>query len=244
MARKIIKIDREKCVGCGLCIKACHQSAIGLIDGKATLLRKDYCDGLGRCLPNCPVGALTLVEQDEETSSAPTAPVSPPTGCPGSQSRSLNIAPNLTGGCPGSGAKLLEAAATANERPAGTGLPSNLRQWPVQIKLVPANASYFADAHLLIAADCCAYAYADFHRKFMKNKITLIGCPKLDEGDYSEKLAEIIRENDLTSITVVRMEVPCCAGIVNALKNALSKSGKIVPWQIVTLGTEGTILED
>ncbi len=244
MKRNIIKIDQDKCVGCGLCVKACHQSAIGLVDGKATLLREDYCDGLGRCLPNCPVNALSIVETDSPAAVQKTPPAG---GCPGSNAKLLHIAkeaPPTAGVCPGSNARALPTAATPIQQHTVEAPASQLRQWPVQIKLVPANAPYFNGANLLIAADCCAYSYAGFHDKFMKNKITIIGCPKLDEGDYSEKLAQIIEANDLKSITVVRMEVPCCGGIVEALKAALVKSGKILPWQIVTLSTDGQILED
>lgn len=232
MIRKIIKIDREKCNGCGLCANACHEEAIGMVDGKATLLRDDYCDGLGNCLPACPTGAISFEEREaleydeaaveankQQKRAAPAGFV-----CPGSQARSLRreAAP--------------EAAASAAP-------VSRLAQWPVQIKLAPVNAPYFTGANLLIAADCSAYAYGDFHSRFMRNKVTLIGCPKLDEVDYSEKLTEIIRRNDIKSVTVVRMEVPCCGGIENAVKQALQNSGKFIPWQVVTISTDGRILD-
>ena len=193
MIRKIIEIQEEKCNGCGLCASACHEGAIGMVDGKARLLRDDYCDGLGDCLPQCPTGAITFVERE---------------------------------------------AAPYDE----AGI-SRLRQWPCQIKLVPVNAPYFHKAKLLIAADCTAYTYADFHRDFMKGKITLIGCPKLDGADYSEKLTEIIKNNDIRSVTILRMEVPCCGGLEMAVKKALQNSGKFLPWQVVTISTEGQILD-
>lgn len=233
MIRKIIKIDQEKCNGCGLCAKACHEEAIGMINGKATLLRDDYCDGLGNCLPACPTGAISFEEREaleydeaaveankQQKHTAPAGFV-----CPGSQARALRH----------------EAAP---ETAAPSAAPaSQLAQWPVQIKLAPINAPYFTGANLLIAADCSAYAYGDFHSKFMRNKVTLIGCPKLDEVDYSEKLTEIIRRNDIKSVTVVRMEVPCCGGIENAVKQALQNSGKFIPWQVVTISTDGRILD-
>lgn len=199
MIRKIIHIDEEKCNGCGLCAAACHEGAIGMVGGKAKLLRDDYCDGLGDCLPTCPTGAISFVEREA--------------------------------------AAYDKEAVEANMRKMG------LMQWPVQIKLVPINAPYFENANLLIAADCTAYAYGNFHREFMKNKITLIGCPKLDEGDYSEKLTQIIAQNNIKSVTVIRMEVPCCGGIENAVKKALQNSGKFIPWQVVTISTDGKILD-
>ena len=236
MVRKIIRIDEEKCNGCGACAAACHEGAIGMVDGKAKLLRDDYCDGLGDCLPACPVEAITFVEReaaayDEAAVLANKAKATLnrqgdtlPCGCPGSQSRAIehpDIAP---------------AAACA-------AVPSQLRQWPVQIKLAPVNAPWFNGANLLIAADCTAYAYGNFHQEFMRGKITLVGCPKLDSVDYSEKLTEIIRNNDIKSVTVVRMEVPCCGGIEHAAVNALKASGKFLPWQVVTISTDGRILE-
>ena len=233
MVRKIIEINEEKCNGCGLCASACHEGAIGMVDGKAKLLRDDYCDGLGNCLPVCPTGAITFVEREaaaydeaavQANLHAKAQPEPLACGCPGSQAKTLHRTP---------------AAQPAAAAPA----VSELRQWPVQIKLVPVNAPYFDGAHLLVAADCTAYAYADFHREFIRNKITLIGCPKLDEGDYSEKLTEIIRRNEIKSVTVVRMEVPCCGGIEHAVRTALQNSGKFLPWQVVTVSTDGRILE-
>ena len=196
MIRRIIQIDEEKCNGCGACAAACHESAIGMVDGKAKLLRDDYCDGLGDCLPACPTGAITFVEREA--------------------------------------AAYDEAAGIRNQRP--------LQQWPVQIKLVPTSAPYFDGAKLLIAADCTAYAYASFHEDFKNEKIVLVGCPKLDSVDYSEKLEEIIRSNNITEVTIVRMEVPCCGGLEMAAKRALQNSGKFIPWQVATISVDGKIL--
>lgn len=231
MIRRIIEIDQEKCNGCGLCAKACHENAIGMVNGKATLLRDDYCDGLGDCLPVCPTDAIRFVEReaaayDHEAvmeNQRKLAEKKLPCGCPGSAAKALNPTPT---------------AATAS-----VASVSQLRQWPVQIKLAPVNAPWFDGANLLIAADCTAYAYANFHEDFIKGKITLIGCPKLDEGDYTQKLTEIIANNAIKSLTIVRMEVPCCGGIQRAAETALKNSGKFIPWQVVTIATNGTILE-
>lgn len=212
MIRKIIKIDESKCNGCGLCAAACHEGAIGMVNGKARLLRDDYCDGLGDCLPACPTGAISF--EKREAAAYDEAAV---------KARS----PILS--------SLPQTASAAH--------PSELMQWPVQIKLVPVNAPYFDNAHLLISADCAAYAYAGFHSRFMQNKVTLIGCPKLDEGDYSEKLTAILTQNNIKSVTVVRMEVPCCGGIQNAVTTALRNSGNMIPWQVVTISTNGNILD-
>ena len=235
MKRRIIEIDREKCNGCGACAAACHEGAIAMVDGKAALMRDDYCDGLGDCLPACPTGAISFVEReaaayDEQAVLAHKQEKmraegkSLPCGCPGSRSRRIE---HTDGG----EAPLCEAV-------------SHLAQWPVQIKLAPVNAPYFSGAKLLIAADCTAYAYAAFHERFIKGHITLIGCPKLDAVDYSEKLTEILLRNDIKSVTVVRMEVPCCGGLEHAAKTALQKSGKFLPWQVVTLSTDGRILDE
>ena len=230
MIRKIIEIDKEKCNGCGLCAHACHEGAIGMVDGKATLLRDDYCDGLGNCLPVCPTGAISFVEReaaayDEAAVQANMQAKSQPhTGCPGSMARSMERAP-------------------VNQPASFIPMPSQLRQWPVQIKLAPVNAPWFDGAKLLVAADCTAYAYANFHQDFIKGRITLVGCPKLDAVDYSEKLTEILKHNDIRSITVVRMEVPCCGGIEQAVKNALLNSGKLIPWDVVIVSTDGRILD-
>lgn len=232
VVRKIINIEEDKCNGCGLCASACHEGAIGLVDGKAKLLRDDYCDGLGDCLPMCPTGAISFVEREAEAYNADEV-----------RKNMEEKAKPLACGCPGSNAREIERkkapAATVQ-----TAQESELTTWPVQIKLAPVNAPYFQGANLLIAADCSAYAYAGFHGKFMRNKVTLIGCPKLDESDYSLKLTEIIGKNDIKSVTVVRMEVPCCGGIENAVKRALQNSGKMIPWHVVTISTDGRILEE
>ncbi len=229
MIRRIIEIDEQKCNGCGACAKACHEGAIGMVNGKAKLLRDDYCDGLGDCLPTCPTGAIKFVEREAlPYDEAAVMAAKEKGGC--------------SGGCPGSMAKELKLH---GEQPAAmaTSQPSQLRQWPVQIKLAPVNAPWFNGAKLLIAADCTAYAYGSFHQEFMKGHITLIGCPKLDAVDYSEKLTEILKNNDIKSVTVTRMEVPCCGGIELAVKKALLNSGKLIPWSVVTIGRDGSIAD-
>lgn len=256
MIRKIINIDKEKCNGCGLCVNACHEGAIAMVDGKAELIRDDYCDGLGDCLPACPTGAITFIER--EAAAYDEAAVSEnrmrqkdnKTGSHlhGHQEPRHNQhspVPNLACGCPGTQTRTLKREMDPQAPfPVPAAKPeSRLQQWPVQIKLVPVNAPYFDGANLLIAADCTAYAYADFHNEFMKNRITLIGCPKLDDVDYSDKLTSILANNNIKSVTVVRMEVPCCGGIQNAVISALKNSGKMIPWQVVTLSTTGEILE-
>ena len=239
MKRRIIHIDEAKCNGCGACAAACHEGAIAMVDGKAKLMRDDYCDGLGDCLPACPTGAITFVEReaapyDEAAVLAAKKNKAAAGGCPGSAAHTLHA------GCPGSRAQVLSGGSEAPAAP--TAAPSRLRQWPVQIKLVPMEASFFDGAKLLIAADCTAYAYAAFHERFIRGHITLVGCPKLDSVDYSEKLTEILRRNDIREVTVVRMEVPCCGGLENAAKRALQASGKFIPWQVVTISTDGRIL--
>ncbi len=232
MQRTIIKIDEEKCNGCGLCVSACHEGAIGMANGKARLLRDDYCDGLGNCLPVCPTGAITFEEREAlayneaEVKRNMASKASMPLAC----------------GCPGTNARSITRAAPADAAPVQS-VVSRLAQWPVQIKLVPLNAPYFENANLLISADCAAYAHGDFHREFMQNRVTLIGCPKLDEGDYSEKLTAILKNNNIRSVTAVRMEVPCCGGIENAAKTALKNCGKLIPWQVVTISTDGSLLD-
>lgn len=234
MIRKIIHIDEKKCNGCGACAQACHEGAIGMVDGKAKLLRDDYCDGLGDCLPACPVNAITFVEReaaayDEEAVKA---------------AQEKKQAAQLPCGCPGTNAKQISHKQENTASFPYAAVPSHLSQWPVQIKLVPVKAPYFQGAHLLIAADCTAYAYGNFHDQFIKNKITLIGCPKLDEGDYTEKLTAIIQENEIKSVTIVRMEVPCCRGLEHAAKEALQASGKFLPWQVIVISTDGRIVSD
>ena len=271
MVRQIIKIDDEKCNGCGLCASACHEGAISLTDGKARLLRDDYCDGLGNCLPVCPTGAITFEEReaaafDEAAVKENRYNAQPDTlecGCPGTHSKSIvrHIHPSQnaytaqnaynehnahntqfaqqdvqTGHKAERG---FYAGAAGQAAPAQT----HLNQWPVQIKLVPQNAPYFKNANLLVAADCAAYAYGNFHNDYMKNRITLIGCPKLDDSDYSEKLTEILKHNEIKSVTVARMIVPCCGGIEHAVTTALKNCGKLIPWQIVTISTDGDILD-
>lgn len=241
MVRKIIHIDREKCNGCGACAAACHEGAIEMIDGAAVLTREDYCDGLGDCLPACPTGAITFEEREApayDAQAVQTAKEQKQQPEPTSHS-----CHGHGGGCPGSRAKAIRRD-TAKVTVGSVGsVPSQLAQWPCQIKLVPVRAPYFDGANLLIAADCTAYAYGNFHADFMKNHITLIGCPKLDDGDYAEKLAQIIAYNDVKSVRVLRMEVPCCGGLENAVKRALMASGKFIPWQVVTISTDGKILE-
>ena len=244
MVRRIIEIDQDRCNGCGLCAAACHEGAIGMVNGKAQLLRDDYCDGLGDCLPTCPTGAITFVEReaaayDEEAVKANMA------ARKAAMTGKLPHAGGCSGGCPGSRSQALASAPAQDApAPAASGLPqSRLMQWPIQIKLLPIEAPFYDGAKLLIAADCTAFSRSDFHERFMKGRITMIGCPKLDEGDYAEKLTEIIRRNNIREVTVVRMEVPCCGGIQRAVETALRNSGKFIPWQVITLGRDGTILE-
>ena len=220
MIRRVIQIDEEKCNGCGICVTACHEGAIGMVDGKARLMRDDYCDGLGDCLPNCPTGAISFIER--EAAAYDEAAVK------------ANMERKETHKAAGREAFQEEVSRET--------VQAQLQQWPCQIKLVPVNAPYFEDVKLLIAADCTAYAYANMHEEFMKGKITLIGCPKLDQIDYSEKLTQIIAENNIKSVTVLRMEVPCCGGLENAAVKALKNSGKFLPWQVVTISIDGRIL--
>ena len=229
MTRKIIKIDSEKCNGCGACADACHEGAIGMADGKAVLLREDYCDGLGDCLPACPTGAITFEEREAPAYDAEAV----------QRAKAEKAGSPLPCGCPGSAAKSIrrESAPRSDAR-----AESRLSQWPVQIKLVPVRAPYFDGADLLIAADCTAYAYGNFHEDFIRGRITVVGCPKLDSVDYSEKLTQIIAENDIKSVTLVRMEVPCCGGIEAAAKKAIQASGKFLPWHVVTVTTDGNLL--
>lgn len=231
MIRTIIQIDSEKCNGCGACARACHEGAIGMVNGKARLLREDYCDGLGDCLPSCPTGAISFVQKEAAAYNESAAAehqkhkFTPHSGCPGSRMQAFSGTERLDS---------LSPAAFSNE--------SALGQWPCQIRLVPANAPFLDQANLLIAADCTAYAYASLHRDFMKNRITLIGCPKLDSVDYSEKLGEILRTNSIQSVTVLRMEVPCCGGLEHAVRKALQISQKQIPLQVITFSIQGNIL--
>lgn len=237
MIRKIIQIDEKKCNGCGACAQACHEGAIAMVDGKARLMRDDYCDGLGDCLPACPTGAITFVKRE-------AAAYDEQAVLQNKQKNSHKQGMTLPCGCPGSQSRTIEhSACEAQQTQAVPVLQSRLSQWPVQIKLVPVNAPYFSGAKLLIAADCTAYAYANFHEDFIKDHVTLVGCPKLDGVDYAQKLTEIIQSNDIKSMTVVRMEVPCCGGLEVAAKTALQNSGKFIPWQVVTISTSGTIVD-
>ena len=235
MIRKMIKIDESKCNGCGLCVSACQEGAIGLVDGKARLLREDYCDGLGNCLPVCPTQAITFEEReaaafDEAAVKAnmeKEQPKTPAFCCPGTHSRTIERDNHR---------ESAQAQAASVE--------THLNQWPVQLKLVPPNASYLKNANLLFAADCAAYAYGNFHNEYMKNRITVIGCPKLDNCDYSEKLTSILKMNDIKSVTVARMKVPCCGGIENAVRTALQNCRKVIPWQVAAISTDGKIIEN
>lgn len=253
MLRKIIKIDESKCNGCGACASACHEGAIAMVDGVAKLTREDYCDGLGDCLPACPTGAITF-----EMREAPAYDEAAVKKAQLEKKLAQELGGGMPCGCPGSQAKTIKhetaesesvyassSSPTSSVSPASSvqAVSSRLPTWPVQIKLAPVNAPYFSGANLLIAADCTAYAYGNFHNDFIKNKVVLIGCPKLDEGDYSEKLTAIIARNDIKSVTVVRMEVPCCGGIEMAAKRALQESGKFIPWQVVTVSTDGKVLD-
>lgn len=257
MIRKIIQISEDKCNGCGACATACHEGAIAMVNGKAKLIRDDYCDGLGDCLPACPTGAITFVEREAAAYNEAAVLENKRklgkvhSGCPGSAARTLQARQAQAEGAAGAtqGQAQAGAAQAQNEAAAYAGSvarepQSMLSQWPVQIKLVPVNAPYFDGAKLLIAADCTAYAYAAFHEKFIKGHITLIGCPKLDDINYADKLTAIIRENNIKSVTVVRMEVPCCGGLEAAARQALQNSGKFIPWQVATISVDGKLLDE
>ena len=235
MKRRIIEINEEKCNGCGACAAACHEGAIAIVNGKARLMRDDYCDGLGDCLPTCPTGAIAFVERE-------AAAYDEKAVLANKQRKMQAEGATLPCGCPGSQSRTIERTACAAPELAHAEQVSRLSQWPVQIKLAPVNAPYFDGAKLLIAADCTAYAYAAFHERFIKGRITLVGCPKLDGVDYAEKLTEIIRSNDIRDVTIVRMEVPCCGGLELAAKTAIQQSGKFLPWQVVTVSTDGRLL--
>ncbi len=268
MIRRVIHIDEERCNGCGLCVSACHEGAIGLVNGKARLLRDDYCDGLGDCLPACPAGAISFVEREAAAYDEAAVLAAKAAREAAAQADGAGKAANTgaDGGCPGSLSRLIErmsataeadgaaeapsAAKTAADvprpvdvdSPERAAAPSELRQWPIQIKLAPPRAPYFEGADLLVAADCTAFSYGDFHARFMRGRITLVGCPKLDAVDYAEKLTMVLAENDVRSVTVARMEVPCCGGIEAACRRAIEASGKQIPLQVVTLSTDGRIL--
>ena len=228
MKRRIICIDQEKCNGCGLCAEACHEGAIAMVEGKAKLMREDYCDGLGDCLPACPVGAISF----EEREAAP-------------YDEKAVMKNKLSGGCPGSQSRdILHKEGPGDKGPVSAPSVSRLRQWPVQIQLAPVNAPYFQGAKLLIAADCTAYAYGAFHEDFIKGHVALIGCPKLDHADYARKLTEIIKDNDIKSVQIVRMEVPCCRGLEQAVKTALKDSGKFIPWNVAVISIDGNIVDE
>ena len=229
MIRRIVKIDGDRCNGCGACAAACHEGAIKMVEGKARLTREDYCDGLGDCLPACPAGAISFEEREA------------PAYDEAAVLAAKQAAETLPCGCPGTHAKAIQREAAPA---AAAPVTSQLRQWPVQIKLVPLTAPYFDNANLLVAADCTAYAYGNFHNDFIRGCVTLVGCPKLDMVDYAEKLTAIIANNNIKSVTVCRMEVPCCGGIEFAVKQALQESGKFIPWRVVTVSTDGRILED
>ena len=236
MIRKIIQIDEDKCNGCGACANACHEGAIEMVNGKAKLMRDDYCDGMGDCLPECPTGAISFVEREALAYNEAAV-------MENKKKQQQSIAKPTFGGCPGHQLRQFDRSETGMEQAAQTKQASQLAQWPCQIKLVPVNAPYFDSAKLLIAANCTAYAYANMHQEFMKGKITIIGCPKLDNTDYSDKLTEIIKNNSIQSLTVVRMEVPCCKGLEQAAVRALKNSGKFIPWQVITISVDGKIID-
>lgn len=235
MIRKIIKINEALCNGCGLCAKACHEGAIEMINGKAKLVHEHYCDGLGDCLPACPVNAITFEERE--------APAYDEAAVKAAQEKKQNRQLSSPCSCPGTMAKQIRHEDTAQACQAVSSCPGQLSQWPVQIKLVPVNAPYYDGADLLIAADCTAYAYGNFHQDFIRNHITLIGCPKLDDGDYTEKLTQILAQNDIKSLTIARMQVPCCGGLERAAVQALKNSGKFIPWQVRVITPDGRILD-
>lgn len=237
MKRRIIEIDQDKCNGCSACAKACHEGAIAMVNGKATLMRDDYCDGLGDCLPACPTGAIRFVERE-------AAAYNEQAVLANKKAKLQNLNIPLPHSCQGARAKNIVHIQSHIDKISNQETTSQLAQWPVQIKLVPSNAPYFNNAKLLVAADCTAYAYASFHERFIKGRITIVGCPKLDDVDYANKLTEIISNNNINSLTIVRMAVPCCGGIEIAAKKALQQSGKFIPWQVVTISVDGQIIDE
>ncbi|MDD2533505.1 MAG: 4Fe-4S dicluster domain-containing protein [Eubacteriales bacterium] len=252
MKRNIIVVDEEKCNGCGNCIIGCHEGALALINGKARLIKDSYCDGLGACLPTCPTDAITIEERDTDAFTAP-APGSPAdlemqAEAAAQEAVIAAAVKPVFRGCPGSAQRTMDRpeieSTPAIPTTSMVETSSELRQWPVQIKLLPTQAQFYQGAKLLIAADCAAYSRANFHQEFIKGKVCLIGCPKLDSIDYADKLTDIIRNNDIRSVTIVKMEVPCCGGLDFAAKKALQASGKMIPWQVVTISTDGRIIEE
>lgn len=244
MIRKIVEIDEEKCTGCGLCAKACHENAIIMMNGKARLIKDDFCDGFGDCLPACPAGAIKITEREAAAYDEKAVEERKKL-----LDRETKLHPHQGGGCPGSRLRMMNQEASenisTNENVSPSFTPkSQLTTWPVQIKLLPVSAPFYKDANLLIAADCTAYAYANFHQEFIRNKVCLIGCPKLDQVDYTDKLTQIIANNNIKSITIVRMEVPCCGGLQYAAEEAIKASDKFLPWHVVTISIDGKILED